>query len=233
MLFSFCVAFRSGTSSPKELRRSYRNPGKEPALPAAAIREEAKSRAVVTRIMQIKRRKQPYRIPSARNSGGSGILLPKSIISTTTTSHSQRSPVEQSGFTHPEANLRCSPLPAMLLTQRPQISPCSAHLADISNVVPAARTLITLGTRYHCPELSYYTSIVLNIFIINTPRLLRNHEHKNVKINLTSSPSTSFSFLIIAVSIVSIFQRHFCFEVDLMPPWLSDFSSSLLTRSLI
>ena len=71
-----------------------RDPGKEPALPAAAVGEKAKGRAIVAGIMQIKRREQRNRLPRAkfwriRN------LLPRSIISTATTTHSQRSPVEQ------------------------------------------------------------------------------------------------------------------------------------------
>ncbi len=59
----FCVAF-SDTSSPKKLRRYLSQSGKEPALPAAAIRREAKSRAVVTRKACKRREQLPY--PQAR-----------------------------------------------------------------------------------------------------------------------------------------------------------------------
>lgn len=43
-----------------------RNTGKEPTLPAAAIGKETKRRAIVTRIMQIKRREQRDRIPQSK-----------------------------------------------------------------------------------------------------------------------------------------------------------------------
>lgn len=85
------------------------------------------------------------------------------------------------------------------------------HLADISSVVPAARTLITLGTRYHCLNCRI-TSIVLNIFIINTPRLLRNHELGSNE-DKSDLFTQQFQLLDRTVSIVSIFQRHFCFGV--------------------
>ncbi len=42
-----------------------RDPGKEPALPAAAVGEEAKGRAIVAGIMQIKRREQRNRLPQS------------------------------------------------------------------------------------------------------------------------------------------------------------------------
>ena len=42
-----------------------RDPGKEPALPAAAVGEKAKGRAIVAGIMQIKRREQRNRLPQS------------------------------------------------------------------------------------------------------------------------------------------------------------------------
>ncbi len=64
MLFSFCVAFERYIITKRITQIPIAIPAKNQRcqLPLSA---EAKSRAVVTRIMQIKRREQPYRIPQS------------------------------------------------------------------------------------------------------------------------------------------------------------------------
>lgn len=212
MLFSFCVAFERYIITKRitqiPIAILAKNQRCQPPLSA----EEAKSRAVVTRIMQIKRREQPYRIPRAKF-WRIRYLLPKSIISTTTTSHSQRSPVEQSGLL-----IRQFTLFAITgdVADTASADICMfRHLADISSVVPAARTLITLGTRYHCLNCRI-TSIVLNIFIINTPACSEITNWEVMKINLTSSPN-SFSFLIVPLASSAYFSVTFASVFDLMP----------------
>lgn len=70
------------------------NAGKKPALPAAAVGQKTKGGTVVPRIVQIERREQRQGLPSIK-CWRISCLLPKSTISTATTIHSQRSPVEK------------------------------------------------------------------------------------------------------------------------------------------
>ncbi len=75
--------------------------------------------------MQIKRREQRDRIPQSKVLEDR-YLLPRSIISTTTTSHSQRSLLNRS--IDSSGKLTFFTVTGALLTQRPQISACSATL---------------------------------------------------------------------------------------------------------
>ncbi len=203
MLFSFCVAFERYIITKKNYADTYRNlrqRNQRCQPPLSAVK--AKSRAVVTRIMQIKRRTAlPY--PRAKF-WSDQVFAAQPIISTTTTSHSQRSPAEQSGLPYC-ANLRCSPLPAMLLDTASADICMFRHPADISSVVPAARTL-SPGTRYHSPELSYYQHCT-EIFSSSIPRFVCEITNC-AEDKLTSFTLNSFSFLIVPLA-SSAYQRHF------------------------
>ncbi len=110
----------------------------------------------------------------------------------------------------------------VLLTQRPQISACSATLrkwcsASSGRLYP--RHALPL------PELSYYQRVLNDIR--QYPPRSGNHELGVMKINLTSSPN-SFSFLIVPLASSAYFSVTLAgFRFDAIET--SDFPALLLT----
>src|SRR5471030_3240583 len=101
-----------------------RNRREEPALPATFIRQEAERRARIVSVGQIKERNQRH--------GLTELKMPhdQKLTAEIDDNDENRQPKPaESGrterFSH-YANLRSSPSPAMLVTQRPQMSLCSA-----------------------------------------------------------------------------------------------------------
>ncbi len=134
ILFSFCVAFERYiiTARITLYQSQYRQ---RTNAASRRYRQGTKRRAIVTRIMQIKRREQRDVSPRAKF-WRIRYLLPRSIIRRLPPATASVALLNRS--IDSSANLRFSPSPATLLTQRPQISrvppPCRHPGCSASSV---------------------------------------------------------------------------------------------------
>ncbi len=137
--------------------------------------------------MQIKRREQRDRIPQSKV-WRIRYLLPRSIISTTTTSHSSVALLNRS--IDSSGKLTFFTAPATLLTQRPQISACSATLPHPGCSASSVGTshLRLYSTRFQPFEYFALLSISRCVVIVSTVAPEVNRTNRNSSPSAVSSP---------------------------------------------